>query len=444
MTVPDITGGMPAIDNHSHASASRFRSIDQIKRYFATAHLESNVPSEVYVEYIAARNAGDSDALDELEKRYRTESLMQEGLKFRSTTFFETSLHKGAHLLYGETASDQEISEKAIAWSAKGASYAYDQATRVANTPVVVADVPYIDRAVWDPQRYRQILRVDPYLYPFFSREAEGRGTEYQRFHGVFSSVLETELKASDLSECPQEFDVYLQFVDHSIRRRVANGAVGLKIASAYVRKINFSAATYAEAKSVYEALAAGKHVQTKQLEDFMIFRIANYAVEESLPIQIHVGMGHPEPGMLIANSAPFELEEFLNTRSLNRLKVTLLHGGYPYSSQLAALAQTYGNVFIDFSWMPYLHHFYLRQKLSEWLEILPANKLLFGSDTGSPEYHVAAAYYARDTLNRVLNDGCNRGVWTAKQVEWLASRILFENTADIYRFELPRGAVEQ
>jgi hypothetical protein len=38
------------------------------------------------------------------------------------------------------------------------------------------------------------------------------------------------------------------------------------------------------------------------------------------LPIQVQVGMGHPEPGMSIANSAQFLLEIFLKIHSLNRL----------------------------------------------------------------------------------------------------------------------------
>ena len=186
----------------------------------------------------------------------------------------------------------------------------------------------------------------------------------------------------------------------------------------------------------MYGALASGAAVDRAPMENFIVRRLSQYAADHGIPMQIHVGMGHPEPGMLIANSAPFLLEPFLNTPSLNRLKVILLHGGYPFSSDLAALAQTYGNVFIDFSWMPYLHHYYLRTKLAEWLEILPANKLLYGSDTSAPEFHVAAMRYTRESLNHVLHDGHQRGVWDAKQVDWLARRILFENTAEVYRIE--------
>jgi predicted TIM-barrel fold metal-dependent hydrolase len=210
------------------------------------------------------------------------------------------------------------------------------------------------------------------------------------------------------------------------------------------VRPIDFGPSTYDEAADVYRALAAGREVATAPLENYLVRRLAQHAADRCLPMQIHVGMGHPEPGMRIANSAPFLLEPFIDSPSLNRLKIVLLHGGYPFGSDLASLAQTYGNVFIDFSWMPYLHHFYLRQKLAEWLEILPANKLLYGSDTSAPEFHVAAASYTRGSLNHVLHDGYVRGVWDAHQVEWLAQRILFQNTADVYGFALPSTAQQR
>ena len=60
----------------------------------------------------------------------------------------------------------------------------------------------------------------------------------------------------------------------------------------------------------------------------------------------------------------------------------------------------------------------------------------MYGSDTSAPEFHVSAASYARESLNHVLHDGYRRKVWDASQVDWLARRILFENTADVYRID--------
>ncbi|MEG1456848.1 MAG: hypothetical protein RSC66_14915, partial [Comamonas sp.] len=64
---PDITAGIPAIDNHSHASMARFRTVEQIDRHFSTAHLEANVPAHIYDAFIAARNRGDAQTLEQLE-----------------------------------------------------------------------------------------------------------------------------------------------------------------------------------------------------------------------------------------------------------------------------------------------------------------------------------------------------------------------------------------
>jgi predicted TIM-barrel fold metal-dependent hydrolase len=431
--VPDITAGMPAIDHHSHASMAPFRTVEQIERNYGTAHLEANVPPEVFDAFIAARNRGDAAALAQLDRDHGTEALMREALDFRSTTFFSRALKEGCRQLYGPAGDWETWMRAARDWAARHPSFSYDQATRIANTPIVLTDVPFLDRSTWDEDVYRQVARIDPYLYPFHAAKAPGRGTEFQRFHGVFAAVLARELERYGLDAPPRDFDRYLQFVDASVQRRLGEGAIGLKIVSAYVRAIDFAPSTYEQASGVYGALAAGRSTDPAPLENFIVRRLAQHAADRRVPMQVHVGMGHPEPGMRIANSAPLLLESFLDTPSLNRLKVILLHGGYPFGSHLAALAQTYGNVFIDFSWMPYLHHFYLREKLSEWLEILPANKLLYGSDTSAPEFHVAAASYTRESLNHVLNDGYVRNVWDARQVEWLAQRILYANTADVY-----------
>ncbi|GGX15192.1 hypothetical protein GCM10007242_22180 [Pigmentiphaga litoralis] len=424
--------------NHLGLALRVFRTVRQIEEHFATAHMEANVPAEVYDAFIAARNKGDAQALARLEADHGTQTLLNKGLLFRSTTFFATALREGCRRLYGPEADWDTQMRTAQEWGARSPSFSYDAAADLANTPIILTDVPYLDRTTWNPERYRQAIRVDAYLYPFHGTDTTLRGTEYQRFHTTFGNVLRSELKHYGMDTPPSSFDAYLQFVDASLDRRVREGAVALKLASAYVRPIDFGPAGQAYAQAAYESFAAGRSGDRRALENFLARRAAQYACDRGLPLQVHVGMGHPEPGMLMANTAPFLLEGFLNTRSLNRLKITLLHGGYPFSSDCAALVQTYGNVYLDFSWMPYLHHFYLRQKLSEWMEILPANKLLFGTDTAAPEFHVAAAHYARDSLNVVLDQGYQRKVWNAQQTEWLARRILWENTAELYGLEMP------
>lgn len=438
MTIADTIGDIPAIDHHSHASAyvgpdGLYRSVADLEEHFVTGHLESRVPDEVYREYIDARNRHDRTALDALDSQHGIYALLEKGAEFRSTTFFATALRRGCEMLYGDYSDQEDLAKRGKYWREKGESVLYTHALDMANTPVVLTDVKSIDVQKWSPERYKQIVRIDPYLYPFGHAERSERGTEAARFMNIFSGVLKDELSISGLSASPSSLPEYLEFVLGSLKRRCDAGAVGFKFASAYVRSLAFSDVDEHDAARAYTDLKSSGRGDRQSLENYLAFRMAEYAADNGFPLQIHVGMGHPEPGMYIRNANPLNLEDFLSRPSLNRLKVIMIHGAYPFTSEAAALAQTYGNVHLDFSWMPYLHHFYLRQKLSEWLEILPANKLIFGTDTGAPEFHVSGTAYARESLALVLEGGFARGVWTAQQTDYLAERVLYSNAAELY-----------
>jgi len=432
-----ITLDIPAIDHHSHASAYGtssvgYRTVAEYEDHFATGHLESRVPSSIYQEFVHARNAHDQAALDRLDASHGVFALIREGRRLRSTTFFSRALRKGCALLYG-TEDESMFESEGAALRAAGLSTPYDRALDVSGTAVALADVRSIDRDHWDSGRYRQVIRVDPYLYPFSVPERDDRGTEAERFGSIFSSVLEEQLAAQGLNGVPANLDDFVSFAIESLRRRRARGAIGYKFASAYVRSLRFERVARAYAAEQYAAIVSGRHGDHMAVTDYLATHIAMDAGEHGIPLQIHTGMGHPEPGMYISNANPLNLESFLIQPELNQTQIVLIHGAYPFTSEAGALAQTYGNVYLDFSWMPYLHHAHLRLKLVEWLEILPLNKLIFGTDTGLPEFHVAAVHYAREALDWALEDGLQRDVWTADQVDLLARRVLHDNAAELY-----------
>jgi predicted TIM-barrel fold metal-dependent hydrolase len=433
-----ITDGIPAIDHHSHASAYGARSVRAIQEQFATALVEANVPLGVYEEFIRGRKEGDLDRLAELEQRHGTTTLLERGLAFRDTTFFTRALCEGSRRLHGGPEGPVESRAAAGQMVPAAASKLYDRAVRIAGTPVLFTDVAYIDRSEWDPGTYRQVLRIDPYLYPFGHAPRERRGTEFQRFLSAFDGILANELQLSGSDDLPAELADYVAFVHESLDRRLANGVVGLKLASAYLRSLRFGRPDEAAAAAEYRQLSKSAESPREHVEDFLLHVLARYALARDLPLQVHIGTGHPEPGLLLTNADPAHLEGLISAPELARLRIVLLHGGYPFSNAAAALAQTYGNVFLDFSWMPYLHYHFLRRVLREWLEFLPADKLIFGSDAGSPEFHVAAAVFGRDALDKALEGGHADGVWDARQTEWLAERVLAGNAADVYGIEPP------
>jgi hypothetical protein len=62
----------------------------------------------------------------------------------------------------------------------------------------------------------------------------------------------------------------------------------------------------------------------------------------------------------------------------------------------------------------------------------------MFGTDTGQPEFHVAATARGRLSLDRALTAGVADRLWNTAQAEWLASRVLNENLCRVYGLEKP------
>lgn len=439
------TDGVPAIDHHSHAGYVRpgeeLEGIDALERENAAGHVEANLPVGVFDEFVAARGRGDRDALVRLDAAHGIEKLFDESILFQSTSVHGVSLVEGSRALYGDLGHDETVR---VSRDRRRADFAglYGEALDISGTAAVLTDLPWIDADAWTPERYKPIGRIDPYLYPFGHPAFRRRGSDTPRFRRVFATVLEGLLKTAGLDAPPATLGEYVAFVRDSIIRRQESGFVGLKIASAYVRSLDFRRRSRDEAEAAYTTLRSdAASLETPAytaLADYLVFAIAELAVERELPVQIHTGMGHAEPGLLLSGADPRNLEPLLSDPALNRLRIILIHGGYPYTSLLPALSQAHGNVFLDYSWMPYLHHHALERMLQEWLELLPADRVMFGTDTGQPEFHVASTARGRLALDRALTAGVADRLWTTSQAEWLASRVLNENLCRVYGLEKP------
>jgi len=448
MSAPELTwsAGVPAIDHHSHAGYVRpgehLHGFDGYEREYAMGHVEANIPHGVYVAYNEAVLMDDGDRVRALEEEFDIPELIEESIRFQSTTVHAASLAEGTTALYG-AGSRSALIEASVEGRRTDFAGLYDRALLLSGTEQVLTDIPEIDASVWSPERYKPIARIDPYLFPFGHPPIEDRAEDSRKFRRVFRAILDGLLRTAGLDAPPADFEDYRAFVLGSITRRQQAGTVGLKIASAYVRTLDFRRTSPAEAAAAYgrlhEAERAGTAVDAgdhRTLADFLVYEIAGHAVERELPMQIHTGMGHTEPGLKLAGANPVLLEEFLDTPALNRLRVILIHGGFPYGQALAALSQARGNVFVDFSWMPYLHEHALHRMLQEWLEVLPANKVIFGTDTGSPEFHVSGTRRGRVALDVALSAGRASGLWSSRQATWLAERVLHQNLRDVYGLE--------
>lgn len=445
--LPDttITDDLPTIDHHSHAAyirpGEKSGGMVDAEREAAAATVESSIPHDDYIAYVGARSTGDRAMLDSLEARYGIELIYKNAIANQENTVYMRSLHEAARVMHGE-ADAERLREVSRARTQSDPVGLYDEALSVSNTELVLTDVPFIDHNLWSADRYKQIVRIDPYLYPFGHPEFLRRGSDSPRFRRVFEWILDSLLEGSAFDVQSMSFGEYLEFVRASITQRQNRGAVGLKIASAYVRTLHFVEPTFADAKDAYRRLQGRGNSELDlgdylTLGNFLVYHIAELAVSRELPVQIHVGRGHSEPGLLVSEAHPVLLEPLLCTPRLNQLRIILIHGGFPYTSFVTVLAQTYGNVYADFSWMPIMHHRVLERTLEEWLEHLPANKVIFGTDTGSAEFHLAATQRARGALGRVLERGVAERQWSAPQAEKLARRALRDNVAELYQLQV-------
>ena len=97
------------------------------------------------------------------------------------------------------------------------------------------------------------------------------------------------------------------------------------------------------------------------------------------------------------------------------------------------ALAWMYSSVYLDISVLPSLFARPLARWLEEWLELLPHDKLMFGSDASSPELYYTAAVNGRRQLEHALEHLVATGGLSRGAAEAAAERVCFSNAVKLY-----------
>jgi len=236
---------------------------------------------------------------------------------------------------------------------------------------------------------------------------------------------------------------------------RLSGTIVGVKLALAYRRIIHFEKTTFAEAEDVFNKIYAqcvfkrvftdGLRVnlpealsfeEAKPLQDFMVHRVIQLAIEHRLPIQIHTGLQEGNEN-IITNSNPTHLTNLL--MEYREAKFDIFHGGYPYTGELTALAKNFPNVYVDMCWLHIISPHVARSALSEWLDTVPGNKILgFGGDYRFVEGVYGHSVLAREGIGRVLVDKVENDGMSESEATYLAKRILRDNGRELFFPEKP------
>ncbi|MDX2005418.1 MAG: amidohydrolase family protein [Meiothermus sp.] len=172
--------------------------------------------------------------------------------------------------------------------------------------------------------------------------------------------------------------------------------------------------------------------LNTKPLNDTLLWWALEVAAASGKPIQFHTGYGDPDLDMRLAN--PLHLRGLLEAPQLAGLKVVTLHC-YPYVREAGYLASVYGGAYLDLGLtVPYLSVQGMRGAVQEALHLSPVSKVLFSSDAQrTPEMFWLAAKWGRKVLGQSLQGAIDDGDLRPAQAERAAEMILRGNAQQVY-----------
>jgi hypothetical protein len=310
---------------------------------------------------------------------------------------------------------------------ANGVEPAYTRMLRRLGIKAAVWDFRRLERDRWPADVYHLIHWIDHFICPF-------PDTSFWRGDEFVAALAEAEQRAG-LADLPGTFGEYLEFVEMTLRN-ARSSLVGLKLLLGYQRSLTFQDVGFNDANAVYARLLRGEAAEYRVLQDFMARRLFRLAGQLDLPLQVHASFGGPGSNLALGSNDPSILQPLLSDPANRATRVILLHGGYPFISIAGTLAWLYPQVYLDFSVLPTLFGRSLARWLEEWIELLPANKLLFGSDASSPEEYYIAAVNGRRQLADALSSLVSGGTLTPRDALTLADRICHGNATDLYRLD--------
>jgi hypothetical protein len=230
--------------------------------------------------------------------------------------------------------------------------------------------------------------------------------------------------------------------------KRTEGKIIGVKIGLAYSRSIRFEKISFAEAEKVFNRIYnignfrfneiprgyEPDPLETEEyqlLQDYLIHKIIQEAINRQLPIQIHTGLQEGNENIL-KNSHPEHLTNLF--MEYKEAKFDIFHGSWPYTGELAALAKNFPNVYIDMSWMHIISPSNSRTALNHWLDEVPANKIMgFGGDYLFPEGAYGHSVIARENIAKVLSKKVQEGEYSIEQAKKYSNWLLRENPIRLF-----------
>jgi len=409
---------IPLLDTHEHipdetTACRQHTSLFSFFDHYVSSDLVSAGMPREHLE--AMRNAENGLTL---AQRW---ALMEPYLPFAMTTGYGRAMRAYMADLYNipEITRDtfEELSRR-IAEAHKPGWYRHVLHERANIARALVTTWPGQDVAV-DQTLFRAMPILDHYAIP--GTRAELQALEQESGHAIQT--------LTQLMNAQQQL----------LARHIEKGIAGVKIFLAYRRPLLFERVSETAAARVFDRIWLSQtqdlaFEDLKPLQDFMTRRLIALAAEHRLPIQIHTGMQEGN-GNYLENARPTLLNNLF--MEFPDARFDIFHAGFPYTGEVAVMAKYFPNVYADLCWMHAVSPAVAARILDEWLEIIPANKILgFGGDSNYVEGAYGHACIARHVTADVLARKVAQGYFSEEEALWMAQQILHDNAATL--FNLP------
>lgn len=289
-----------------------------------------------------------------------------------------------------------------------------EQVFKKGNLDFIIQDVP--DPGLFVNERFRFVIKLDDLI--------NLRGQSIKNIENKYNISIKT-------------LDNLVEVIEIALNPAIKEGRVAIKSTLAYTRILHFENTSREEAQKVFDLLTGNTENKnlsfedTKPLQDYMMHRILDKASEKKIPLAIHTGL-HAGNGNIIGNSNPAHLVNlFLEYPDVN---FVLFHGGYPFGGELSALAKNFRNVYIDLCWLYVISPSYSERYLHEWLETVPASKIMgFGGDYKNIENMYAHLLLAKQIVTKVLTEKVRDGYFSELEATKIAKMIFYDNAIKFY-----------
>ncbi len=292
--------------------------------------------------------------------------------------------------------------------------------------------------------RFQLVTYADMLMFPLDNKRARKENPDHNRYYASIDLLLRQSLKDVHAARMPLTLDRYLtDVVTPVLEKHKRDGAIAVKFLTAYLRPLNVTNPPVENVRKVYARYVNGGNPaadEYKALQDYLFRYIAREAGRLGLVIHIHTGFGDRRY-FDVQGSNPLLLEPVFNDPTLQNTKFVIIHGGWPFAKQTAAMLLK-PNVYADFSAIAFLiYPRELSEIIRSWLEIQP-QKVMFGTDSFDVGYVLLnweeltwlGTDSSRRALATALTGMMNDAEITSQQAIDIARKVLRENAMKLYK----------